>query len=61
MTAFEITFHFAVILMSIIIFALKVTTTNHSLEMFYKTLSKLVPLFAMVYSAIQLLKEFGAV
>jgi uncharacterized membrane protein len=46
-------YHFSVILISLIVFFLRLTAPNAIFELIIRALGKLVPFFTMVYAAIQ--------
>jgi hypothetical protein len=47
-------YHSSVIIISILIFFLKITAKNF--ELLYKALGKIVPLFCMMYASLQIFK-----
>ena len=57
----SLVFHVCVILISLLIFFMKFTGGKGVSELFLKTLSKLVPLFTMLYSGVMIFKALGLV
>lgn len=54
-------YHVSVMLMSIIIFFMEITAPHWLAEFIYKTLGKLIPIFCILYSGIQIFKIFGII
>lgn len=52
-------YHFAVLLMGIVLFFLKVTAPSALFELILKTIGKLIPLFCIFYAGVQIFKYFG--
>jgi hypothetical protein len=55
----EIVYHFVVVVMSLLIFFLRVTGSNTVFTFFLQFLGKVVPLFSMAYAVVQIFKYFS--
>lgn len=54
-------YHFMVIFMALVVFAMKITAPNQIFELLLKTLGKVVPLFCMIYAVVQIFKYYGII
>jgi hypothetical protein len=61
MKTIELLFYSGVIMMAIVVFSLKVTARNDFLDIFLKTLGKLVPFFTASYAVIQIFRLSGVI
>lgn len=52
-------FHFSVMLISLMVFFLKITAPNAFLELILKAIGKLIPLFCLLFAGVQIFKHFG--
>ena len=59
MLTVSLVFHVCVVLVSLLIFFMKFTSTNGYVELFIKILGKLIPLFTMSYSCLMIFKALG--
>lgn len=57
----EVVYHFAVIVMSLLIFFLRVTGSNTVFTFFLQFAGKVVPLFSMAYAVAQIFKYYNLV
>ena len=57
----EVAYHFAVIVMSLLIFFLKITGSNTVFTFFLQFAGKIVPLFTMAIALAKILKYFNLV
>jgi hypothetical protein len=61
MNNIEITFYYLVIVAGIIIFSLNVTAPNWFAEIIFKFMAKILPLFLIGYSMLQLAKNYNLI
>ena len=61
MLQLELVFHFAVIAISLVVFFLRITASNAIFEFFMSAIAKVVPLFCMLFSGVQIFKYFGLI
>jgi len=54
-------FYFCVILISLIVFAMKVTGPNTFITFIAIAFCRLVPLFCILYAGVQIFKHFGII
>ena len=54
-------YQFCVIAISIVIFFMKITAPNAVFELLLKAVGKIVPLYCMMYSGVQIFKHFGII
>lgn len=54
-------YHFSVMIMSIVIFFMKISATNEIFALFLKAIGKIVPLFCMLYAGVQIFKHLGII
>lgn len=54
-------YQFCVIAISIVMFFIKLTTTNAVFELILKAVGKVVPLYCMMYAGVQIFKHFGII
>jgi len=58
MNTIELIYNFTVLSMATLIFLFKITVQNNFFEVILKILFKLVPLFVMIYTIIQIFKHY---
>ena len=58
MNTIELIYNFTVLSMATLIFLFKITIQNNFFEVILKILFKLVPLFIMIYTIIQIFKHY---
>ena len=58
MNTIELIYNFTVLSMATLIFLFKITVQNNFFEVILKILFKLVPLFIMIYTIIQIFKHY---
>jgi len=58
MNTIELIYNFTVLSMATLIFLFKITIQNNFFEIILKILFKLVPLFIMIYTIIQIFKHY---
>ena len=58
MNTIELIYNFTVLSMATLIFLFKITVQNNFFEVILKILFKLVPLFVMIYTMIQIFKHY---
>lgn len=54
-------YHISVMLIALVMFFMKYKTHNAVFELFLKVIGKIVPLFCMLYSGVQIFKHFGII
>lgn len=57
----DLIYHLSVLLISIIMFSMKITFHNEILQLFLRACGKLIPLYCMLYAGIQIFKHFGII
>lgn len=57
----ELAFYFSALSVALIVFFLKITAPGAITQFILQALGKLVPLFVILYSGIQIFKYFGAI
>lgn len=57
----NLVYHFSVIIISFIIFFMKISSPYEFVRLIFVLLAKLVPLFCMVYASVNLFKIFGII
>lgn len=57
----SIIYHVSVMIISIIIFFMKITSPNAIFELSLKLLAKIIPLFCMLYAGVQIFKYVGII
>jgi len=61
METINLTYHFSVIIIAIVMFFMNITAPNAYVQLLFRAVGKIVPLFCMLYAAIQIFKHFGIV
>lgn len=55
----ELTYHILSLLMALLVFFMKFTAQNSFIQPILVLLGKVIPLFVLLYSGIQIFKHFG--
>jgi len=61
MNTITLIYHFAVIVIALVIFFLKVRGPNNIFTIFCQIMGKLVPIFCILYAGVQIFKYFGII
>lgn len=57
----ELTYHFCTMALALLIFFMKFTAKSDGIELILKVLGKIIPLFVMLYSGINIFQHFGII
>jgi hypothetical protein len=54
-------YHICVVLISIIVFFMRITSNNEHAQLLYRTIGKVVPIFCIMYAVVQIFKFIGII